>query len=134
MPSRRDIFQKLEIYHIFNKTIDNNLIFVHPLICERFIDLMRYYRSTKSSLRYSKFILLPSEVRKYKEQEIHYRKYFKVDILAYCLMPNHFHLLLKETAGKGIYSLRSFVPAILSPENNYYMYLDIYILIHILRE
>lgn len=30
------------------------------------------------------------------------KKYFKVNVLAYCIMPNHFHLLLQQKADGGI--------------------------------
>lgn len=101
MPSRRDIFVNGNIYHIFNKTIDSKNIFLYQNIAELFLNLMRYYRSLKADIRYSYFVKLDDEIKERKEREIQIRKYYKVNILAYCLMPNHFHILLKQTHDKG---------------------------------
>ncbi|MBI4226476.1 transposase [Candidatus Roizmanbacteria bacterium] len=102
MPSRRDIFINGGIYHIFNKTIDHKKIFIERKIGFLFLDLFRYYRSSKADIRYSHFKRLPDNLRKEKEKQIKFEKYFKVDILGYNLMPNHFHLLLEQKLDKGI--------------------------------
>lgn len=102
MPSRRDVFINGSIFHIFNKTIDHKLIFKAAKIASHFLNLIRYYRSTKSNVRYSRFKELPEHVRNFKEKEINRAKYFKVDILTFCIMPNHFHLLLKQRVNLGI--------------------------------
>ncbi|MDO8497477.1 MAG: transposase [bacterium] len=117
MPSRRDIFTNSEVYHIYNKTPDSKIIFDQPAISHRFFDLMRYYRSSKSDIRYSKFVLLPSQIREYKEKEINDSRYFKVDILAYCLMPNHFHILIKQKKDSGVIR---FMSDILNAITRYY--------------
>lgn len=102
MPTRKDIFINNEIYHVFNKTIDHRSLFIDKKISKLFLDIVRYYRSTKANIRYSYFRKLSSAFRDFKEREINCRKYFKIEILAYCIMPNHFHLLLKQTIDKGI--------------------------------
>src|SRR3989338_1926632 len=96
MPSRRDIFTNGGIYHVFNKTIDKRKIFENEFIAERFLSQVYYYRSIKANLRYSKFISLPDFEKAIKIKELEYQKYFKVDVLCYSLMPNHFHLFLKQ--------------------------------------
>ena len=102
MPSRRDIFINGGIYHIFNKTLDKIYIFKEEKICRLFQDTVSYYRSQKADLRLSHFRELPEDIRKSKEQILKLRKHFKIDILGYCLMPNHFHLILKQLADGGI--------------------------------
>src|SRR3989338_10209047 len=102
MPSRKDIFTNGSIYHIFNKTIDRRLIFEDDRISDLFLKLLRYYRSTKSIIRYSHFNELKGEFRVNFQKQILNPDYFKVDILTFCLMPNHFHLLLKQKREDGI--------------------------------
>lgn len=102
MPSRKDVFVNGGIYHIFNKTIDKRRIFSDESICRVFLDVVSYYRSTKADIRYSRFLKLEPFIKRQKENEIRYKKYFKVIVLSYCLMPNHFHLLLKQKIEGGI--------------------------------
>ena len=102
MPSRKDIFRNGSIYHIFNKTIDRRLIFEDDRISDLFLKLLRYYRSTKSIIRYSHFNELKGEFRVNFEKQILIPEYFKIEILTFCLMPNHFHLLLKQKKEDGI--------------------------------
>lgn len=104
MPTRRDIFINGGIYHIFNKTIDHKNVFKSESIGRIFLQLFNYYRSTKSTIRYSYFRKLPEKIKTYRETQLRHKKYFKLDILAYCLMPNHFHLLLKQKKENGIIS------------------------------
>lgn len=101
MPSRRDIFINDNYYHIFNKTIDHKIVFENGYI-NYFLELMRYYRSVKANIRYSQFKKLPEEIKIIIEKKLILRKYFRVEILAYCFMPNHFHLLIKQKIDNGI--------------------------------
>lgn len=117
MPSRKDIFINDEIYHIFNKTIDHRNIFSDSKICSLFLNLIKYYRSIKAHLRYSYFRKLSNEFRDQMEREIEFEKYFKIDILCYCLMPNHFHLLLKQKIADGI---SRFMADILNSQTRFY--------------
>lgn len=101
MPSRRDIFVNGGIYHIYNKSIDNRLIFTDR-ITDYFFELLKYYRSIKADLRYSRFVDLPESIKQFRLKEIYSVKYFRIEILAYCLMPNHFHLLIKQKLDNGL--------------------------------
>lgn len=78
--------------HVFNKSIANYNIFSGNSAKDRFLQTLTYYNQTTSSLRLSKYlekntvstgdILIP-------------RKNLKLKIIAYCIMPDHYHLLLK---------------------------------------
>ena len=102
MPSRRDVFLNGKIYHVFDKTIDHRNIFADPKLGRLFLDLFRYYRSNKAIVRYSHFLRMPGDLHREVEKQIKIRKYFKIEILNYNLMPNHFHLVLKQMREKGI--------------------------------
>lgn len=102
MPSRNDAFGNGGIYHIFDKTIDNILIFSKDKIAYEFINTFLYYRSLFSTYRLSYFKKLDDRSKELKWNKIMYKKYFKVDILSFCLMPNHYHLLLKQLSTNGI--------------------------------
>src|SRR3972149_5075404 len=52
--------------------------------------------------RYYVFKELPNDIFKLRWEEIFYRKYFMVDILSFCLLPNHYHFLIKQVTDKGV--------------------------------
>lgn len=102
MPSRRDKFFNGGVFHVFNRAIEKRRLFIESTLNERFVSLFQYYRSSKASLRYSKYINLPVEIKKAVEGRISDSNYFKIEILSYCVMPTHFHLLIKQKATQGI--------------------------------
>lgn len=102
MASRADRFFNGGVFHVFNKTVDRRIIFNKPHISNYFLSILLYYRSIKANIKYSRSKHLPSYLKEPKLIELKIKKYFKVDILAYCLMPNHFHLLIKQKADNGL--------------------------------
>jgi putative transposase len=100
MPRRREILVKGEIYHVYNRSSNLQDILVKDRDIRRFIDLLDFYRLPRK-LRYSKFSLLSVERRKaFIEEADKEGKY--VSLFAYALMPDHYHLLLRQEAENGI--------------------------------
>ncbi|PIR43419.1 hypothetical protein COV24_02665 [candidate division WWE3 bacterium CG10_big_fil_rev_8_21_14_0_10_32_10] len=102
MPIRKYPLNTNEIYHIFNKTIDNKNIFINYKICNYFYNLSRYYRSEKGIISYSNLHRLSNENRNDYIKKITMLRYHRVEIISYNLMPNHFHFILKQKKDKGI--------------------------------
>lgn len=102
MPTRFEPCITGEIYHIFNKTLDKRKIFHDAHLAQLFLETLNYYQSSKVNLSFSQFKLLLPNNQIMLQKEFGLRKYFRVDILAYCLMPNHFHLLVKQKRDVGI--------------------------------
>lgn len=102
MPQRENSLVNHNIYHIFNKTLDHKKIFLNPHENRHFINILTYYRSSNVRLRFSKYRTLSPRARMEIYQEIFDPDSFIVNILAYCLMPNHFHLLLRQESTGGI--------------------------------
>ncbi|PIY69232.1 hypothetical protein COY90_01730 [Candidatus Roizmanbacteria bacterium CG_4_10_14_0_8_um_filter_39_9] len=86
------IFEAKSIWHICNKSIANFKIFNSPQTCSRFAQIVDYYNSDGISKKFSKVV--------------HSRSFFlpglltvgsfrKFKLLSYCIMPDHYHLLLK---------------------------------------
>ena len=105
MPVRLEPFIVGHIYHIFNKTLDNRQLFKNPKSCRVFLNILKYYRSTKAKISFSKLKFLDKRRLREIEREVSYQRFFKANILAYCVMPTHFHLLLKESVDGGIQKL-----------------------------
>ncbi|MBI4065398.1 transposase [Candidatus Gottesmanbacteria bacterium] len=53
-------------------------------------------------MRFSEFAKLPSDAQSFVWQKLLDKSLFDVDIISYCFMPNHFHLLLRQRIDKGV--------------------------------
>jgi len=93
MPYRTTPLITGQIYHIFNRGSDKRLIFHSNRDRSRFIKSLRYYLLADPKPSFSKFSL--SEKKDPNNKKI-------IEILCYCLMPNHFHLLVKQLEDDGI--------------------------------
>lgn len=80
-----------EYYHIFNRGVEKRNIFKTKKDYQHFLDSMIFFNTEKPSWKIGKKF----EDRPRIEERL-------VDIVAYCLNPNHFHLLLRENKENGI--------------------------------
>jgi len=89
---RKDKFIEGEIYHIFNKSISNYGIFKDLNNSQRFLNVVEYYNNRLITKSFSQFIIR----KKFDYQNIiHPKDFTYVKILSYCIMPDHYHFLLK---------------------------------------
>lgn len=98
-----------EIYHVFNRTLDKKRIFTEKWACVRFLDLLYYYRSTKANIAFSIYQDIAPDIQKKIQRDIAVKKDFRVTIFAYCIMPTHFHLLLRQNTPYGTSEFLSLV-------------------------
>ncbi len=87
-----------EFYHIYNRGTDKRDIFTCSNDYNRFIMLL-YVANGTNSVDISKHF---GEGRSFASLMLCERGEQLVDIIAYCLMPNHFHLLIHERTDGGI--------------------------------
>lgn len=90
MPAKNTVraFQNDAFYHIYNRGINKQLVFLDDDDYRVFLNLLKRYLSEKPEV-HPKNGIYPT-----------YHK--KVELLAYCLMPNHFHLLLYQLEDRGV--------------------------------
>jgi putative transposase len=100
--NRNVIFADGEIYHLYNRGVDRRTVFTKKREYQRAVEILEYYRFTDLPMRYSQLLSLPQISQEAAWQRIRQHPAFEVEILAYCLMPNHFHLVLKQTQEGGI--------------------------------
>jgi len=94
--SRNFIISPLEFYHLYDRGVERRVIFLDHADYTRFI-LLLYVCNTVGMIWLSHFKdTLPHEFFDMDRGEP------LVDIGAYCLMPNHFHLLVRERTEGGI--------------------------------
>lgn len=101
MPKREEPFVNKKIYHIFNKTLDHREIFMDE-VCNTFLQILTYYRSKYSTRSFSLFKSSDIDNQKKILKKIFIKKYFQIELFAYCLMPTHFHLLVYQKEENGI--------------------------------
>ena len=96
---RKDPFISGQYYHVFNRGVDKRIIFDLIKDYERFIILL-YLANSKES--FSLDVILGRQRKRFN-------KIFEIDrgdsivsIGAWCLMPNHFHILIKQEVDGGI--------------------------------
>jgi putative transposase len=102
MTLRLEPFINDNIYHIFNKTIDYRMVFNNENNCLHLLNTIEYYRSNAVKFSYSQLPRLDPITTESYLKKIYDSNTFRVEILSYCLMPNHFHFLIKQKKDKGI--------------------------------
>ena len=91
MALRKQAFAVNEYYHLYNRGTEKRIIFLDNQDYRRFLFLM-YICNTEKSIT----------LRDIGNGEFFERGEIIVDIGAYCLMPNHFHILVREKIENGI--------------------------------
>jgi putative transposase len=102
MTYRRQPIVPGQIYHIFNRSIAGEPIFLDVKDYSRFLKTTDFYRFSSPPLRFSFFDRLPIIERDNFLKNLKERGQKLVSIYAFCLMPNHFHFLTKELVDEGI--------------------------------
>jgi len=89
MADENHTFADGKYYHVANFGIDNHLLFNDKKDIDRFTSLLDFYKIKNPSSRFS-FRKRPTS------EESEEKPIQMVEVLAYCLMPTHYHLLLKQ--------------------------------------
>lgn len=119
MPARNSVKLDLEetYYHIYNRGVDKRIIFEDEQDYKVFLGYLKEYLSLprdpneqaiEFTLKGSTFKGIPRLLNNYFGQ---------IDLLAYCLMPNHFHLLIKQ---KDIGMMKNFMKSISTRYSMYF--------------
>lgn len=95
--SRSISFSYNQFYHCYCRGTDKRKIFLHQKDYERFIALL-YVCNSKEKIHLSDF----NNKKKHLDIFSIERDETLVDIGVYCLMPNHFHILIHEKEDNGI--------------------------------
>lgn len=89
------------IYHVFNRGVERRNIFLSVRDRERFVQLLEYYRFATVPKSFSHYLSLLVEERNIYHEKLQVLPH-NIDVLAYCLMPNHFHLLVRQREERGV--------------------------------
>ncbi len=104
-----------KVYHVFTRSIAKFKVFRTPGEYERIIDMISFYSFGDSTTSFSYF-----SNRKIKDTIIQNRLQSGrklVEIIAYCIMPTHVHLILKQLDDNGI---STFMGRVLNSYSRYF--------------
>lgn len=102
MPRRSVLLIPENYYHIFNRSVGKSPILTDKRVLGRFMEILSYYRYRNAPLPFSRFLKRPFEERLKILKALEEKGDLLVEIICFCLMPNHYHLLLKQAQEKGI--------------------------------
>lgn len=108
MPARNRTKQYLEnsYYHIYNRGVEKRLIFQDSQDYSVFLSYFKDYLNPKNGKELSEKLSDPDISYTEKDKIIKLLRlnnfYNEITLLAYCLMPNHFHLFIKQKSALSI--------------------------------
>lgn len=102
MPYRVTPLVKGEVYHVFNRSIAQQPIFINKKDYQRGLETLTYYYNLNTPMRFSHFSRLPIPIKNETLERLDREKQTLIQILAFCIMPNHVHFLVKEITERGI--------------------------------
>lgn len=94
MPYRKTPFVNDYFYHVYNRGVAKQPTFSTHADYQRLLESMYYYQFSDPKPSFSTY-------KRFKIQDFETNPKI-VDIIAYCLMPNHFHMLVRQTQDRGI--------------------------------
>lgn len=94
MPYRKTPLVNDQIYHVFNRGVAKVPIFLDKGDYNRFLETIYYYEFQGPKPQFS-------QLKRFKDFDFEKNKKV-VEMLCYCLMPNHFHFLIKQLQDNGI--------------------------------
>ncbi len=92
------------VYHVLNKSIAGYVIFTSHKEFVRMIQMLRFFSIDNNLPKFSRFIEQNSEKGKSIEQILSEKaeEGTLIDIIAYCIMPTHFHLVIRQNKDNGV--------------------------------
>lgn len=102
MPYRQISLENNLYYHIFNRGINRQTIFEVSSDYQRSIELMKYYSFASQKVRFSRMKHQADSLKKQLWISLLINNDKLIEIITFCLMPNHFHFLLKQVKDNGI--------------------------------
>jgi len=95
MSIRKEDFVEGGMYHVYNRGVDKRTIFEDKQDFYQFLDMMDLFNQSRS--------LGSRPVYRYPVNMKHRGKTsMLVEVVAFCLLPNHFHFILRENIEGGI--------------------------------
>lgn len=102
MPYRITPLANNEYYHIYNRGVARQPTYFFKNDYERFLLSLSYYRFDNLPSKLSRLLQIPKDEREQIFSGLEQTNDKVIEIICYCLMPNHFHLLVQQLKEDGI--------------------------------
>lgn len=99
MPIRKTSFFENGFYHVYNRGVEKREIFLDEKDYQAFLGILKAY--LEPEIKPDRTLLQGRALERIKLHNLAQ----EVSLVAYCLMPNHFHLLLQQRFSNSITSL-----------------------------
>ena len=107
MPYRKTPLIADQIYHVFNRSVARQPIFLTDTDYRRALAVTEYYSYLKPALRFSHYNRLQPPQKNEFFKNLKKNSKPCIELLAFCFMPNHLHFLIKEIKENGIATFMS---------------------------
>lgn len=97
---RKVIFANDQFYHVYNRGVERRDVFKDKREYARALETLNYYRFANLPIKLSRYLVLTRQQKLDVMESVSGN--ILVDIIAFCLMPNHFHFLIKQAKDNGI--------------------------------
>ncbi len=109
MPSKYTlrIFSENAYYHVFNRGVEKRTIFTDDSDYKTFLHLLKFYLSPQNEAithPFKDYPYMPPNIKPVRIRPFT-NLHREIELIAYCLMPNHFHLLIKQVTRDGMTKL-----------------------------
>jgi len=117
MPIRKEVPTNGQYYHVFVRSIAGFVVFNSENEYGRMKEGINYYKYIDFNIKYSRLkkMTLGSQLAMLDDLEKTSDKF--IDVVSYCLMPTHIHLLLKQGCDNGV---SIFMKKLLQSYSNYF--------------
>lgn len=109
MPYRLIPFVSDNFYHLFDRGVEKRIIFSDDRDYQRFLQTLYYYQFNGPKPQFS-------TQQRFRDHSFNKNPKI-IEIICYCLMPNHLHLLIKQLRDGGI---KEFMQKVINSYTKYY--------------
>lgn len=102
MSSEKRKIERGKIYHVLNRGVDFRQIFLDERDYFRFIHDMYHFNDGRASTTVNYYFQKFPESLDLRGPDFRKKRRPIINILSFCLMPNHYHLLLQPIVEKGL--------------------------------
>lgn len=99
---RKESLVNNEYYHIFTRSIAKYIVFNDQAEFRRILKLIALHRFIDFDYSYSQFTEFSMRNQKNIIRNLENKNDILVEIVAFCIMPTHIHLLIKQISDNGI--------------------------------